>query len=88
MYSPLTTMPRRIAPILIQLSRMKTPVNMPAQALETSKVIAFVAPISFATAMLIAGSSHCVKPSRYFVMLQLITTSSSSALQSVRARQS
>jgi DNA-binding MarR family transcriptional regulator len=43
---------------------------------------------ALATAMLIAGSSHCVKPSRYFVMLQLITTSSSSALQSDRARQS
>jgi hypothetical protein len=79
MYSPLTTRPRRAAPRRIMLLRMNTPVNVPAHAFATSKVTALVAPIACATAMLIGGSNRWTKPSRYFVMLQLTTTSRSAA---------
>ena len=44
MYSPLTTMPRRIRPWRIRSLRMKTPVIIPAQALERSKAVARSAP--------------------------------------------
>src|SRR6266542_3952989 len=88
MYSPLTTMPRSTVPWRIQLLSTMTPDSIPAQALDRSNVIALVAPIASATAALMVGSSHCVRPSRYFVMLQLITTSSDDAGWSDRLRQS
>src|SRR6266545_6622024 len=88
MYSPLTTKPRSTVPWRIQLLSTMTPDSIPAQALDRSNVIALVAPIASATAALMVGSSHCVRPSRYFVMLQLITTSSDDAGWSDRLRQS
>jgi hypothetical protein len=63
MYSPLTTKARSIVPWRIQLLTTVTPESMPAQALERSKVIALSAPIAAATALLIVGSSHWVRPS-------------------------
>src|SRR6266536_6305928 len=42
MYSPLTTMPRRINPVLRKALTVKRAVNMPVHALETSKTRAFV----------------------------------------------
>ena len=41
-------------------------------------MVAPVAPMARATARLVGGSSHCTRPSRYFVMLQLTTRSMSS----------
>ena len=88
MYSPLTTNPRSTLPCRIQLLSTVTPVSIPAHALERSKVIARSAPMACATAELIVGSTHCVRPSRNFVMLQLITTSSPAASCCARLRQS
>ena len=88
MYSPLTTRALRAAPRRTQLLATKTPVSMPAHALETSIGVALVAPMAEATATLIGGSSHSERPSRYFVMLQLITRSMSSASPSHLDRQS
>jgi hypothetical protein len=79
MYSPLTTSARLTVPCRIQLLATVTPVSIPAHAFDTSKVIAFVAPMARATKLLIDGSSHCVRPPRNFVMLQLITTSTDAA---------
>lgn len=76
MYSPLTTRPRSTTPCRIQLFKIVTPVSIPAHALDTSNVIARCAPMPRATALLIDGSSHWVRPPRNLVMLQLITTSS------------
>ena len=88
MYSPLTTSARSIVPCRIQLLATVTPVNIPAQAFERSNVIAFSAPIVRATAPLMVGSSHCVKPSRSLVMLQLITTSTDAASRPALSRHS
>ena len=88
MYSPLTTKPRSTVPCRIQLLRTVTPVSIPAHALERSNVIAFSAPMARATALLIVGSTHCVRPPRNFVMLQLITTSSDAAFCCAFSRQS
>jgi hypothetical protein len=88
MYSPLTTRPRRTVPCRIQLLSTVTPVSIPAQALDRSKVIARPAPIAWATALLIVGSTHWVRPPRNFVMLQLITTSRAVGSWSARPRQS
>ena len=87
MYSPLTTSPRSTMPCRIQLFKMVTPVSIPAHALDTSKVIACVAPMPRATALLIVGSSHWVSPPRNFVMLQLMTTSSDAGSCCAVARQ-
>ena len=56
----------------------KTPVSIPAQALEMSKVVAFVRPDLLGDGEAHRGSSHWVSPSRYLVMLQLTSTSMSS----------
>ena len=88
MYSPLTTNPRFTVPCRIQLLSTVTPVSIPAQALDKSKVMACAAPIAWATAPLIVGSTHWVRPPRNFVMLQLITTSSDAASCCALLRQS
>jgi hypothetical protein len=88
MYSPLTTNPRATVPNRIHWFRMVTPVSIPAHAFATSKVIAPSAPIARATALLIVGSSHWVRPPRNLVMLQLITTSIDAVSRCALARQS
>ena len=88
MYSPLTTSALRAAPRRTQLLATKTPVSMPAQALETSIGVACLAPIADATETLIGGSSQFERPSRYFVMLPLITRSICSGSPSHLDRQS
>ena len=46
MYSPLTTMPQRMTPRRMKSFSTKTPVSMPAQAFDRSKLVAACAPIS------------------------------------------
>ena len=60
MYSPLTTIPRRTRPCRIMSLRMKTPVIIPAQAFEMSKLSAFGAP-SAAFSDTLNGGSSCIR---------------------------
>ena len=58
MCSPLTTMPRRIAPRRMKSFMMNTPVNMPAHAFEMSKHCAARAPIACCTECPSGGSKR------------------------------
>ena len=62
MYSPLTTMPRRITPRRMRSFRMKTPVIIPAQALDRSKFMAACAPMASLIERLSGGSKRCDAP--------------------------
>ncbi len=79
MYSPDTTMPRRITPRLMKSVRMYTPVSMPAQALATSKAIARRAPMASRTKRDSGGSNMKLSPSLNREMEQLSSMSMSSA---------
>ena len=63
MRSPLTTMPRRIAPRRIMSSSRNTPVSMPAHAFERSNARACGAPIACLIEYESGGSKRWVVPS-------------------------
>jgi hypothetical protein len=89
MYSPLTTIPRRIRPWRMKSSRRKTPVIMPAHALELSKLTARSAPSAFFSETLTGGSIWVRQtPPTCRLMLDTISMSRSAAPKSAWARAS
>ena len=62
MNSPLTTMPRRMAPRRMKSFSTNTPVSIPAHAFDRSKLVAACAPIASLIERLNGGSSARTRP--------------------------